>query len=259
MSHNIAGGEGDCGRTTPCFLRLRLYPDYLKAPGSEPVDVILLDINMPEMNGFAFLEAYELTDTNQHARAVVVMLASSPDPMTGPVPSHIRRCAAVSSSRSTWLRRTGSPRWPSRRLRSSERSTRSPRTPAARRGGPGRRVLPARAGGDFAGTPAGGPSRRYGLPTRPASRCSRTAHTRAGRRCWRPQHAPTWPRIGWSAPRSPCRSASFPCRCSRSRLAHSCCNAVARSNASPKTRSSSCMCCWPRRCCRNSRAPPSAR
>ena len=80
MNHNIAGAEGDCGRTTPCFLRLRLHPDDLKAPGSEPVDVILLDINMPEMNGFAFLEAYELTDTNQHARAVVVMLTSSPDP-----------------------------------------------------------------------------------------------------------------------------------------------------------------------------------
>ena len=32
MSHNIAGTEGDCGRTTPCFLRLRLHPDDLKAP-----------------------------------------------------------------------------------------------------------------------------------------------------------------------------------------------------------------------------------
>lgn len=54
--------------------------EFLQQPGGHEADVILLDINMPEMNGFEFLAAYERLHRSQQAHAVVVMLTSSPDP-----------------------------------------------------------------------------------------------------------------------------------------------------------------------------------
>ncbi len=54
---------------------------YLQRPEGHTADVILLDINMPEMNGFQFLDAYEKLHADHRARAVVVMLTSSPDPL----------------------------------------------------------------------------------------------------------------------------------------------------------------------------------
>ncbi|HRG88342.1 MAG TPA: response regulator [Chitinophagales bacterium] len=43
-------------------------------------DLILLDINMPGMNGWEFLEEYEKLDTTVRARIVLVMLTSSVNP-----------------------------------------------------------------------------------------------------------------------------------------------------------------------------------
>ncbi len=52
----------------------------LQDASAEPVDVVLLDINMPGMNGFDFLDAFERLPPERRHSAVVVMLTSSPDP-----------------------------------------------------------------------------------------------------------------------------------------------------------------------------------
>lgn len=43
-------------------------------------DLIFLDINMPRMNGWAFLEEYEKLQDNQQGTAVIVMLTTSLNP-----------------------------------------------------------------------------------------------------------------------------------------------------------------------------------
>jgi CheY-like chemotaxis protein len=50
------------------------------AASPKPVDLILLDINMPEMSGFEFLDRFEALPAPHRQTAVVVMLTSSPDP-----------------------------------------------------------------------------------------------------------------------------------------------------------------------------------
>lgn len=53
---------------------------HLQAPHDDGVRLILLDINMPGMNGFEFLEAWDCTPEAAARSAVVIMLSSSPHP-----------------------------------------------------------------------------------------------------------------------------------------------------------------------------------
>ena len=75
------------GRFGPIFslpdgedaLELFLNPNFAKRqlPGGFPPDVILLDINMPRMDGFEFLEAFEEIRARDAIPSVVLMVTSS--------------------------------------------------------------------------------------------------------------------------------------------------------------------------------------
>lgn len=58
----------------------RIALDYLNSPQGREVDVVLLDINMPEMSGFEFLDLYQPLYDEGLVQAPVVMHTSSSAP-----------------------------------------------------------------------------------------------------------------------------------------------------------------------------------
>jgi len=57
--------------------------EYLKTKehnDSNEIDVIFLDINMPGMNGWDFLEEYSQLDDNIQSQVIIIMLTTSDNP-----------------------------------------------------------------------------------------------------------------------------------------------------------------------------------
>lgn len=65
---------------TLTFLSAEEALDYFEGPDAEPVDAVLLDINMPGMSGFDFLERVTSERLRAFTDVVVVMLTTSLNP-----------------------------------------------------------------------------------------------------------------------------------------------------------------------------------
>lgn len=79
LHKRVVESAGVAERVTICF-GAREALDYLadKSSGRYPCpDLIFLDINMPGMSGWDFMEAYQKLPTEQCARLVICMLTAS--------------------------------------------------------------------------------------------------------------------------------------------------------------------------------------
>lgn len=77
--HQIALRESDVTEKMEVMLSGFEALDYLRKNETSP-DLILLDINMPKMNGWEFLAEYRKLPSDKKAKTIIIMLSTSLNP-----------------------------------------------------------------------------------------------------------------------------------------------------------------------------------
>ncbi len=78
--HQMAIEEADCCNTLNMVTNGLEALDYFNNTENTTPEVVFLDINMPRMNGWQFLDEYKKLDQEKKARIVIVMLTTSLNP-----------------------------------------------------------------------------------------------------------------------------------------------------------------------------------
>lgn len=82
--HQRSAEQANCAKVVKTFLSAVDALDYLKNDKSEDYirpNLIFLDINMPIMNGWEFIEEYEKLDPSLQSDFVLIMLTTSLNPL----------------------------------------------------------------------------------------------------------------------------------------------------------------------------------
>jgi len=78
--HQIVINDMDAANTVQVAQNGLEALEFLTKENQIAPELIFLDINMPKMNGWEFLEAYQKLNANQRAKVVVAMLTTSMNP-----------------------------------------------------------------------------------------------------------------------------------------------------------------------------------